>query len=121
MYGLPDDFDPTVFVGRTLQRLTFTVNTLEFSFDGDVSIIAECEVQHEGQDDRGVRWTDSSAVPIRQSRLMSLLENRIVSGAVERPGTLVLEFATGHTLRCVDDSDQYESYQLRIGADEIIV
>jgi hypothetical protein len=121
MYGLPDNFDPNVFVGRTLERLSFTTNTLRLSFDGDISIIVESEVRHEGRDGRGAEWVDSNAVPVTESRMMHLLGIVIARAEVAGRGTLVLEFTNGHTLRCVEDSDEYECYQLRIGATEIIV
>lgn len=41
MYGLPSDFDASIFVGRELQQVSFTVNTVHLTFDGDVAITLE--------------------------------------------------------------------------------
>jgi hypothetical protein len=38
VYGLPSDFDPTVFVGRELERITFGVNVIVLAFDGDLTV-----------------------------------------------------------------------------------
>ena len=120
MYELPDDFDPTVFVGRTLERLSFTLNTLDLAFDGDVSIRVLGEVWHCGGDDRG-QWYDGATLPVRVSRLMDLLGVAVIGGEIEDRSTLVLRFANGQTVRCVEDGDHYESYHLSIGEREIIV
>jgi hypothetical protein len=121
MYGLPDDFDPALFLGRTLERLEFTTNTIIFRFDYDTTIVIEGEVQHEGVDEHEDPWVQSTTLPVSESRLTRLLGTTIVAGSVEGAGNLVLQFSNRHTLRCVEDSDQYESYQLRIGTTEIIV
>jgi hypothetical protein len=121
MYAIPEDFDVTIFVGKTLEQVSFTTNTLTFSFDDDVGIAVESEVWHAGHDDQGDRWLERSPIPVKQSKLMYLLGSSIASVAVDGRATLVLQFANGHTLRCVEDTDQYECYHLRIGDDEIHV
>jgi hypothetical protein len=63
MYTLPDDFDPSVFVGRKVGRLSFTSNTLVLSFDGDISVDVESEIRHEGHDERE-GWVDAATIPI---------------------------------------------------------
>jgi hypothetical protein len=121
MYALPDNFDAAVFVGRMLEQVSFTTNTVAFDFDRGVSITVLGEVWHEGRDDRGDRWLDVNAVPVRQSRLMHLLGQEVASGSVDGRATLVLEFGSEHTLRLVADAAQYECYHLRIGDDLIVV
>jgi hypothetical protein len=46
MYGLPQHFDASVFVGRTLDHVPFTANTVHFAFDGDVAIKLFSSCQH---------------------------------------------------------------------------
>jgi hypothetical protein len=43
VYGLPKDFDGSMFIGRTVELISFSVNTIHISFDGDVSITIEIE------------------------------------------------------------------------------
>ena len=51
---------------------------------------------------------------------MSILENTIVSAAVNANGDLGLAISNGDTLR-VYKQPHYESYRLRIGSDEFIL
>jgi hypothetical protein len=120
MYPLPDDFDPTIFVGRTLSRLTFTSNTLEFVFDPEILIRVLGEVRHDGADGQG-RWYDGATLPIRASRLMRLLDATVEEVAIEDRATLALSFDNEHVLRLVEDTTMYESYHLHIGDRHIIV
>jgi hypothetical protein len=46
MYGIPSDFDPRVFVGRTLISVTFAENLIAFNFDDGVLVTAEGEVEY---------------------------------------------------------------------------
>ena len=120
MYGLPHTFDASVFVEKTLQRIEFTVNTVKLALDDDTSIVVESQLCHQWKNPHS-RWEDRTTIPATESRLMRLLDKHVVGGSVEGQGTLVLQFSNGDILRVVEDSEQYECYQLRIGSTEIIV
>ena len=110
MYGLPEDFDPTAFIGLTVELVSFTANTVHLAFDGGYSLTVESSFEH-GPQQHGagaVRF----AVPVSHSGLMRLIGSPVVAAEVERPGTLSLRFDGGQTLRCLDDSVDYESYKI---------
>jgi hypothetical protein len=118
MYGLPADFDPTLFLGRELEQVSFTANTVHLTFDGDASItILDTFEVRLVQGAAPVRQTP----PVEQSNLMGLLGRRVVSAHRTATGTMALAFEQGGELLCMDESTQYESYTIRIGGREIVV
>lgn len=109
MYGLPQDFDYSIFAGRTLRAVTFTINTVHLMFDEDLSITIESSYAHQvDNDDQGRK----EEVPAQHSTLMSLIENTVKSAEDGGNGTLVLRFKDEQVLQCFDDSPQYESYRI---------
>jgi len=118
MYGLPQDFDTSVFVGKSLQLVSFTANTIHLAFDDEVSITVESSFAHDlGQ--TGPPTVET--VPVRESRLMQLVERTVVRAEARDRGTLVLYFDNGQTFFCFDDLPQYESYSITLGDRQIIV
>jgi len=119
MYGLPEDFDPTGFVGRTVEVVSFTANTVHIDLDGDYSLTVTSSFEH-GSEQRGEGAVRAS-VPVKFSGLMRLIGSPVVAAEVERPGTLLLRFDDGQTFRCFDDMEDYESYMINCDGQEIIV
>jgi hypothetical protein len=117
VHGLPADFDPKVFVGRELQQISFTVNTIHLTFDGEVAITLEGSFLLRAGP---AAETTKHTVPVTDSSLMSLVGKRILEARREG-STLALEYEGGGLLACLDDSREYESYHLRIGDEEIAV
>jgi hypothetical protein len=119
MYGLPEGFDASRFVGCTLEQVSFSANTVHLSFDNDISITIEASFTHSmpGDTDRSER----SSLPILESRLMQLVGQSIQAAQASSDGTLTLTFGNGQALVCYDDTPQYEAYCLKLGDDEIIV
>ena len=118
MYGLPSDFDASVFIGRELQMVAFTVNTVHLSFDGEVELTIETSFDVQLDDtSEAVR----QAPPVQTSSLMSLVGRTIRSARAHSDGTLMLDFSGGGTLTCIDDSKEYESYHIRVHGREIDV
>ena len=116
MHGLPATFDPGVFVGRRLDQVSFTENTVHFQFDGGISITVLSSFLVKLGDKRV-----EERVPVRSSEVMRLV-GKVVRLADARPdGMLKVTFDGGEMLTFIDDSAQYESYQLRIGDREIYV
>lgn len=119
MYGLPAGFDASRFVGRTLEQVSFTANTVNLIFDQNVSLTLESNYEHILLDER-----HSSAIaniPVAESQLMQLLGEPIRMASASADGTLILSFANGHSLKCYDDSSEYESYKISFGDEEIVV
>ena len=116
MYGLPAGFDASGFVNRELVEVCFTVNTVHLAFDDDASITLESAFalrSHQG--------AERQTPPIKASRLMGLIGQRVRSSHAHPDGTLTLEFEEGDALDCLDDSKEYESYKIRVDGREFIV
>ena len=116
MYGLPDDFDGSVFVGRELEEVSFTVNTVHLAFEGEMSITITSRFFLQLGGDRV-----EQAVPVKSSSLMALLGRSVRLVNASPDGTLRLQFDSGDAVTCVDDSKMYESYQIHLNGREIIV
>ncbi len=117
MYGLPTGFNATKFVGRTLDEVAFTVNSICFSFDEEVAITVESSLEHCDPDGRVYRATP----PVSDSCLMRLVGAVVRSADASTDGTLILQFGDGQTLTCYDDLVAYECYHIWFGNEQIIV
>jgi len=118
MYGLPADFDASVFVGRELEQVCFSVNTIRFDFDGDIAITATSSIVltlSAGTE------PEQQAPPVVASRVMALVGRKVRSAQSHTDGTLRLCFEGGGSLTYRDDMKSYESYYIRIADKEIVV
>jgi Family of unknown function (DUF6188) len=119
MYGLPKDFTGDFFIGRTLEAVTFTVNTVHLRFDNEVSVTVLSSLQHVTSSEDELR--DPQLVPLSNSRVMELLGQRVRDAVAVDFGTLRLIFENDQTLSIFDDSTYYESYSIQCGAKETYV
>jgi hypothetical protein len=125
MYDIPEDFDPSVFVGTTLQLISFSFNTIHFRFETPmlthhlVSVFQAVSYRKPGGDFSGVKVRD------RSSDLMELLELSVVACTIgDTEGVrdiLNLEFDGQYALRFGGQRDGYEEYSVQIGDREIYV
>lgn len=116
MYGLPADSMHHASPNRELVEVSFTVNTVHLAFADDASITLESAFVL-----RSDQGAERQAPPIKSSRLMGLIGQRVRSSHAQPDGTLTLEFEGGDGLDCLDDSKEYESYQIRINGREFVV
>lgn len=118
MYGLPEDFDVSIFVGRELVQVSFTTNTVHLAFGGDVAITTETSFVL-----RLSGWTEEARqeLPVESSNLMALIGHRVRLANAATDGTLTLHFEGGGILTFVDDSKEYESYHIHTPDREIVV
>ncbi len=118
MYGLPEDFDGSFLVGHRLEMICFNSNQLYLHFDGQLTIKIEGEFSY----DSGLGDSEAKPIhpPITESKLMHLLEHSISQAAGNEVGTLTIMFDNGHILKCFESFD-YESYEIKHGADRLIV
>jgi len=112
VHGIPADFDPSVFVGATLATVTFGPYKVDLTFEGDtpLRIAVESAYVHAGPEHEG--WRDEASIPVGESRLMQLTNHRVVDARRVDDARLTLVFEHGHSLTLIDDSDQYESFQI---------
>lgn len=112
-------FDASRLVGRVLQLVSFSENTVHLSFSDDTSITIEGSYTHSMRG--GLEQDEAARPPLQQSRLMQLVGQPIEHARPSGGGALRLDFANGQTLTCQDDSSQYEAYRIKIGSEEIVV
>ncbi|MDQ2986391.1 MAG: DUF6188 family protein [Armatimonadota bacterium] len=118
MFGLPPDFDASPFIGCTLELVSFSENTINFSFDRNVSVTVEGFFDHvQGTNVNG----EPLSVPVQNSQLMQLTGHSVQMAEGSEDGTLTLVFTNGQQLIVYDDLPMYESYKINIGTTEIIV
>ena len=112
MHGIPSDFDPSVFVDATLATVTFGPYKVDLTFEGDppLWIAVESAYSHVGPEHEG--WRDEASIPVGVSRLMQLTNHRVVEAERVDDERLRLVFEHGHSLTLIDNSDQYESFQI---------
>ncbi len=119
MHKLPKDFDTAFFIGRTLECILFSENTVSFSFGENVSVTVTSSLQHKFPSDSD--QSNIQRVPLTESKLMQLLGHCIVQAIGNEDGTLTLEFDNKHALKVFDDQTHYESYSINDGKREIYV
>lgn len=118
MHGLPSAFNVAPLIGRMLEQVSFTINTVHLAFDRSTSITIESCYAHAF--DQGAGLVDRIQVPPKQSTLMQLIGQSITAVETQVDGTLTLKFSNGQSLSCFDDSS-YEAYRLKIDNLEIVV
>ncbi len=119
MIGLPSDFDAALFVGRTVEQVSFTENTISLRFDAGLVLTIEGSFRHEAE--AGSALEELSEVPVESSRLVMLAGRRIAKAEGRPDGTLILLFEGGQQLLCYDDSREYECYHIEQGTTRITV
>jgi hypothetical protein len=125
VYGLSADLDLSFLVGREVIQVCLGSSQVQLHFSaldvmrGDyVEIFVESELTHISSS--GV---ESSYVILTASApMLTALLGATVNGASrEAPGTLCLQFETGDRLKIHDNSEHYESYQIKQGNKLIVV
>lgn len=90
----------------------------QLHFSGDIGITLESWFIYEL--DLNVDESAQTA-PVASSSLMQLTGRTVASASGDRDGTLVLHFDNGHSITCLDPTDTYESYSIRLPDREIFV
>jgi len=118
MYGLPNDFNASRFIGYALELVCFSQNQVCFHFNERVSIVVLNELLHQYSSDA---LPKTIRIPVVESDLMRLLGHSIVQASGNEKGTLAITFDSGDILQFLDDSAHYESYTITFGDEEITV
>lgn len=119
MYGLPEDFDRQILIGRTLDQICVAANQVTLHFDGDVDITLEGPYSYLDRK-RAVEGTAAAVDGERVSWLLHLLGQSVAQVDAGKDGTLSLKFSAGAWLKCID-TPHYESYHVRVGQRVITV
>ena len=117
MHGLPQDFDPSIFVNKTLNQISFTTNTVNFIFDENLSVTALESFSY------SIKQTKEEIVsfPVKDSKIVKFLEKSVENATKKDRGTLSLYFQCDWRIRFFDNTPNYESYHIWDGKREIIV
>jgi hypothetical protein len=118
MYGLPNDFDPGLFVGRQLETITYAVNVIVLAFASHLTVSVSGSLPYRAA---AGAHTEVDRPPVSGTRLVSLIGRSVVGFDLKSPRQLILEFDGGGSLTLLDDSDTYESYLISTGEGEIVV
>ena len=118
MYGLPETFDGSFFIGCRLEIISFTETTICLGFGNNISVTVSSSFQHCIPNEKD---PEIQQVPLSSSHLMQLVGQSVEAVNAEQQGTLTLRFNEGHIFRCFDDTGNYECYQITHGNEEIYV
>jgi hypothetical protein len=113
MYGLPKDFDGSFLIGRTLETVCFGQYQVYLNFGDRIIITIESAFSY--------RADEVVTLPLKESKLMELLETSVSAVQAGEDGTLSLLLDNGQTLNVYDTSKQYESYTIANGETVIVV
>ena len=122
MYGLPADFDPRPFVARELTQIWFQKYTLQFIFgesEGEmIYVTLESAFTYQANADAAVIRQEP---PAKASLVTELIGRRVAGAQASVDGTLTLVFEGGAVLQFLDESPQYEAYQIYFQGGVIVV
>ncbi|HLQ15028.1 MAG TPA: hypothetical protein VK256_04125 [Candidatus Eisenbacteria bacterium] len=118
MYGLPNDFDPQIFVGRRLETVTFAVNVIVLAFGDQLTVTILGSLPYFPAGDVEIRV---DRPPVSSTSLVSVVGRNVVAFDLKSPRELILEFEGRASITLLDDSDSYESYLIKTGKREIVV
>jgi hypothetical protein len=100
-----------------VEQICFTENQISLAFDGSARITVEGTLIYKHST---AELAQEVRPPVDESSLMRLLGNSVVEASTNG-GALTLVFSNRDTLTILDDSENYESYQIQIGETVIIV
>jgi hypothetical protein len=118
MHGLPSDFDGLSFVNQILDEITFTVNTVHLAFSPNflLTILSTYSYRLTADDAR-----HTEHLPVTATAVLGLIGRQVINISVAENKNLIFEFEGNGEFICIDDSDQYESYTIKVGDREIFV
>ena len=110
MKGLPKTFDTSLFVGRTVDQVSFSVNNVSLYFDADLILTVEGPFEHRPA--IGDMATAVHQLPVSESKLMQLAGHHVTEARVEGDGGLSLVFEDGQSFRCIRGPEPYECFRI---------
>ncbi|MBJ7472525.1 MAG: hypothetical protein JHD16_14560 [Solirubrobacteraceae bacterium] len=119
MSPLPNDFDVAVFEGRTLQDVHTTSNTAFFGFGA----VEGLEVTTWGEVLIGTSPVDlrSARVPFPVAEILPFRGQRVRRAQVVGRSSIRITFDASGILEFVEDTDQYECYEIRMPTRHIVI
>ena len=118
MYDLPDSFDTSLFVGRVLETITFACNVIVFTFEPHAVLSVQYAYSYRLGKNHTAR---TEFLPVASTSVVGLVGSRVESCKVFRKRELVIGFAQGGQLRCLETNEPYESYIIQVDSEEWVV
>ena len=109
MYSIPSNPDLNGVIGSPLVQICFGEHDLQFHFDSGAWIGSQSSVEHS---EGGVLLTSWGENGIVGAAFQSLLGKAANAFAVPNEKKLELHFENGQILALLDDSEQFESFQV---------
>jgi hypothetical protein len=120
MYGLREGLDLRFLNGRELIQVAIGVYQIQFGFDEDVRISVESQFSYfNGKEE--LIWKPEPGAAEIAARAVALLGATIEKFHGQEDGTLTLGFSNGHRLTILDNSKEYESYDITLPGRTIVV
>jgi hypothetical protein len=120
MYGLPKNIDLNFLKGREVVQVAIGVFQIQFGFDEDAIIYAHSQFTlFDGHKDW--TWTPEPSKVRVATRALRLLGAIVENVQAHEDGTLILSFSNGNILTLIDNSMEYESYDITRRGEAIIV
>jgi hypothetical protein len=118
MYGLPSDFDSSVFVGRRLESVTFAENVIVLAFSEALTVSISGTVLYK----ESVDSPEKRERPLTtHSSLIGAVGRAVEATDFKSPRELILQLQKGFVVTLLDDSDAYECYLISLADREIVV
>ena len=115
MYGVPEKDDLVGLVGKELIQICIGVNQVFLQFEKNVRINVESRIEYPTFGGEVGNFCCENAF------LIGLLGSTVSEVYRADNRTLGITFSNGNSVELKDDSDQYESFQIKIGDDLIVV
>jgi Family of unknown function (DUF6188) len=117
MSKLLESLDPNHLLGRTLEQIGYSINTIHLWFDEMATIVVLGSVDHWASQEAAVNHEE---LPLRESRLVGLLGQSIVRADKIDEASIEIVFSDGQRL-ILNPTSEYESYHITLGAQTWIV
>ncbi len=112
MYGVPQDLDLSAVMGESTTQVRVGQYDLQFTF-GSVNFAVQSQANVLKGEQVVAHWNEGVWPEAGFFDVM----NAAVVGWTIGPDQIVLDLENGISLRFVDDSEQYESMQIKVGDD----
>jgi hypothetical protein len=109
VYSIPPNPDLSGIIGSPLIQICLGEHDLQFHFDSGSWMGSQATVQHSKNEVMLGSW---GAKGLTSTSLNSLLGKSPMQWAVPNPKRLELHFENDQVLAFLDDSDQFESFQI---------
>ena len=110
MYGWPKDIDVSiVFVGREIDVILFTKNSITLYFDFDISVIITTDCTYTTS-----KTTERISFPVRETSLISLIGYKIFKAELLQNKDLLLTFFDCSQLLINGNVKEFKCYSVNI-------